>query len=277
MIPGAGPGELIKMSHRGRIGRAVRIHSTPARALAAALGTAVAILSHAAWADPAKPAGVVELFTSQGCSSCPPADSVFSDLVAKGDIVALAYHVDYWDYLGWRDTLGKPENTARQYEYMKSFGAQSVYTPQAVINGRIHVNGASKQHIDDALGELQAANEGMKVNVKATRRDSGLTIEADAAAGMPGEAEVLIVYFDPPTPIQIERGENSGKTVTYWNAVTGVQVAGMWHGEPVSFELPMREVAKKGAGGYAVLLQSVKGDGSPGAILGATVVREQRP
>ncbi|WP_274627174.1 DUF1223 domain-containing protein [Arvimicrobium flavum] len=220
------------------------------------------------------PLGVVELFTSQGCNSCPAADSVFSELVSRGDVVALAYHVDYWDYLGWRDTLGSPQNTARQYEYMKSFGAQSVYTPQAVINGRTHVNGASKQEIDQAINELKGGGAGLDVKVRTIRQGASLRIEADAATGDANEAEVLLVYFDPPTPVDIDQGENTGKTVTYWNAVTSVQVAGMWHGKPASFELPMREVAKNGAGGYAVLLQAVNGDGSPGPILGATLIRE---
>lgn len=263
------------MNYHGRIGRAVLVPQKSSHALAAVAGVAFAFLSGPVAADPSKdPVGVVELFTSQGCSSCPPADTVFSDLVAKGEVVALAYHVDYWDYLGWRDTFAKPENTARQYDYMKAFGAQSVYTPQAVINGRRHVNGASRGEIQSVLGELRATDGGLSVDVKATHRGSSLMIEADAASGRPSEAEVLIVYFDPPTPIQIDSGENTGKTVTYWNAVTGVQVAGMWHGKSVRFELPMREVAKKGTGGYAVLLQAVKSDGSPGPILGATVVRE---
>lgn len=266
------------MSICGPVGRAVLASPRSSRAVAALAGAALAAsFAGGVLAEPAKaPVGVVELFTSQGCSSCPPADAVFSELVAKGDVVALAYHVDYWDYLGWRDTLGKPENTARQYEYMKAFKAQSVYTPQAVINGRKHVNGASRYDIERAIGELQAANGGLNVKVKATERGSSLMIEADAASGLPGEAEVLLVYFDPPTAIQIDSGENSGTALTYWNAVTSIQVAGMWHGKPVSFELPMREVEKKGAGGYAVLLQAVKADGSPGPILGATVIRDEQ-
>lgn len=237
-----------------------------------AMASSVAVL---AVADPsATPRGVIELFTSQGCSSCPPADTVFSQLVEKGDVVALAYHVDYWDYLGWRDTFAKPENTERQYEYMKAFKAQSVYTPQAVINGRKHVNGASKEDIDQTLDQLKGANGGLSVDVRATRRGSSLMIQTDAATNGPREAEVVIVYFEPPTPIAIDRGENTGKTLTYWNAVTDVQVAGMWHGKSASFELPMREVTKKATGGYAVLLQSVNGDGSPGPIVGASIVRE---
>lgn len=219
------------------------------------------------------PIGVVELFTSQGCNSCPPADSAFSELAAKGDVVALSYHVDYWDYRGWRDTFGQPENTDRQYQYMKAFGGQSVYTPQAVINGRKHVNGSSREDISRSLRELEGQGGGLSVALKATHQGNTLEIEAEAASGAPSEAEVLLVYFDPPTSVEIERGENNGRTITYWNAVTDVQVAGMWRGKSTSFDLPMREVAKNGNGGCAVLLQSVKGDGSPGPILGATIVR----
>jgi hypothetical protein len=264
------------MNIRGFIGRAVRAPSASKCAASMLAGAAVAS-SVAGWAlaePPAAPRGVIELFTSQGCSSCPPADTVFSQLVEKGDVVALAYHVDYWDYLGWRDTFAKPENTARQYDYMKAFKAQSVYTPQAVINGRKHVNGSSKEDIDQALERLKGSNGGLSVDVRATKRGSSLMIEADAATNGPREAEVIIVYFDPPTPVEIDRGENTGKTVTYWNAVTDVQVAGVWHGKSASFELPMREVTKKATGGYAVLLQTANADGSPGPIIGASIVRE---
>lgn len=266
------------MGFRSLIGRAAGVQ--PEHGFAAALAAAglAAVLSTPVLAGARDaPAGVVELFTSQGCSSCPAADSVLSQLVAEGKVVALAYHVDYWDYLGWRDTLGTPENTARQYDYMKSFGARSVYTPQAVINGRTHVNGASREEIDRVVGSLGGGSGGLSVRVKAIRDGSSLRIETDATKARSREAEVLVVYIHPPTAVEIERGENSGKTLVYWNAVTDVQVAGMWHGEAASFELPLREVTKKGTGGYAVLVQEVRTDGAPGAILGATMVREQRP
>ncbi|RWP76782.1 MAG: DUF1223 domain-containing protein, partial [Mesorhizobium sp.] len=122
-----------------------------------------------------RPLGVVELFTSQGCSSCPPADTLFSELAAKEDIVALAYHVDYWDYLGWQDTLGRKENTERQYDYMRAFGSRSVYTPQAVINGRVHVNGASRGEVDGALARMAKSGEGMRVAVKVSRTSDRVT------------------------------------------------------------------------------------------------------
>jgi hypothetical protein len=219
-----------------------------------------------------KPLGVVELFTSQGCSSCPAADAFFAELASKGEVIALAYHVNYWDYLGWKDTLGTAENTERQYDYMRAFGARSVYTPQAVINGRAHVSGADRAAVQRQLGQMSGAGHGMVVGIKVSRDGSTIKIEAGPANGAKTEAHVKLVYFDPPQPVEIERGENKGKTVTYWNAVTGAYSAGMWHGEAARYELPASEIAKKGEGGCAVLLQAVGKDGSPGAILGAALI-----
>ena len=100
-----------------------------------------------------KPKGVVELFTSQGCRSCPPADRAFEQLVRQGDVVALAYHVDYWNYLGWKDTFASPRNTERQRNYARTRGDGAIYTPQAVINGLTPVNGSSKEAIQSAIDE----------------------------------------------------------------------------------------------------------------------------
>ncbi len=219
-----------------------------------------------------KPLGVVELFTSQGCNSCPPADAFFAELAAKEDIVALAYHVDYWDYLGWQDTLGRKENTERQYDYMRAFGSRSVYTPQAVINGRSHVNGASRKEVDGALARMERSGEGMRVGIKVSRTSDRVMIDAGDAGNGPADAHVVIVYFDPPQAINIGKGENSGRKMTYWNAVTSIQTAGMWHGKAQRYELPMSEISKKG--GCAVLLQSVGKDGLPGPILGAAFVHK---
>ena len=218
-----------------------------------------------------RPLGVVELFTSQGCSSCPAADAIFEDLVKKGEVIALAYHVDYWDYLGWQDTLASKENTARQYDYAKSFGARSVYTPQAVINGRVHVTGSSRADIDGALGKFASTGQGMTVDIKVMRAGDSIVIDAGEGAGE-DKGKVVLVYFDPARPVSIERGENSGKTVTYWNAVTTVQTAGMWHGAAARYEFPASEVADKGTGGCAVLLQATGKNGLPGPILGAALV-----
>ncbi|PBB31446.1 DUF1223 domain-containing protein [Mesorhizobium sp. M1A.F.Ca.IN.020.06.1.1] len=219
-----------------------------------------------------KPLGVVELFTSQGCSSCPPADEFLAELAAKENVVALAYHVNYWDYLGWQDTLSNKENTERQYDYMRAFGSRSVYTPQAVINGRSHVNGANRKEIDGELARMDRTGEGMRVGIKVSRTSDRVMIDAGDAGNGPTDAHVVIVYFDPPQMVKIGQGENSGRNMTYWNAVSDIQIAGMWNGKAQRYELPMTEIAKKG--GCAVLLQSVGKDGVPGPILGAALIRK---
>jgi len=221
-----------------------------------------------------KPVGVVELFTSQGCSSCPPADAILEDLAKKGDVVALAYHVDYWDYLGWQDTLASPDNTARQYEYAKAFGVRSVYTPQAVINGRTHVKGSSGSEISSTLGQFAESGEGLSVELKVMR--AGDSVIIDAGEGVDQQVgQIVLVYYDPAKPVLIERGENRGKTINYWNSVTDIQTAGVWHGTAARYEFPASEIAKKGAGGCAVLLQSTGKDGLPGPILGAALIGDQ--
>jgi hypothetical protein len=221
-----------------------------------------------------KPAGVVELFTSQGCSSCPPADAILQDLARKGEVVALSYHVDYWDYLGWQDTLATPDNTARQYDYAKAFGVRSVYTPQAVINGRTHVNGSSRADIDSTLGGFAKSGEGLSVDIKVMRAGDSVVIDAGEGAAQQ-EGQIVLVYYDPARPVVIDRGENNGETITYWNSVTAIQAAGMWHGAAARYEFPASEIAKKGAGGCAVLLQSTGKNGLPGPILGAALIGGQ--
>lgn len=247
------------------------------RLAAAALAVSVLAGADAARAEDQpddRPLGVVELFTSQGCNSCPPADELFAELAAKPDLVALSYHVDYWDYLGWRDTLSRKENTERQFEYMRAFNNRSVYTPQAVINGRIHVNGASRPEVDGALDSMAKAGEGMQVGIRISHTKDGVVIDAGRAAGGASNklAHVVVVYFDAPKTVTINRGENGGRRLTYWNAVSDIQTAGMWHGEAKRYELPMSEIAKKD--GCAVLLQSVDKEGLPGPILGAALIRK---
>jgi hypothetical protein len=223
--------------------------------------------------QPGMPLGVVELFTSQGCNSCPPADEFFADIAARNDVVALAYHVNYWDYLGWQDTLSSEKNTERQYNYMRAFRSRSVYTPQAVINGRTHVNGANRNAVNGALAELEKTGRGMRVAIKVAYAGDGIIIDAGDAQpgpGAPADAHLIVVYFDPPETIRIGKGENSGRQLTYWNAVSDIQTAGMWHGKAQRYELPASEVTK--TGGCAVLLQSVSKDGLPGPIIGAAFV-----
>lgn len=218
--------------------------------------------------------GVVELFTSQGCNSCPPADENLAAFAQRDDVIALAYHVDYWDYLGWSDTLASPENTQRQRDYATALGNRTVYTPQAIVNGIAHRNGADAPAIERLLAET--TSQSMQVDVSIRKSDDSIVIEA--REGAPGtaaavKANLLLVFFEAKTVVKILRGENAGRDVVYWNAVTGVQAAGMWHGEDLRLEIPMSEVLRKGSGGCAALLQTLGKDGAPGPIIGAAVLR----
>lgn len=213
--------------------------------------------------------GVVELFTSQGCSSCPPADAVLGELAKQGDVVALAYHVDYWNYLGWQDTFSSKQSTKRQYDYARTLGRKSVYTPQAVINGRDHLNGADRRGIDAKLDGFEQAGRGLVVPVSAVR--DGDSIKIDIGSG-DGKANILLVYFDRENTVDVKRGENRGRKLTYWNSVKDMQTVAMWDGEAMELVLPKSLMDADGHEGCAVLLQTMKPDGVPGPIIGASVV-----
>lgn len=213
--------------------------------------------------------GVVELFTSQGCSSCPPADAALSKLIEDGDVVALSYHVDYWDYLGWKDTLGSPESTERQYAYARTFQRRSVYTPQAVLNGRDHINGGDYRGIKRALNSYDAIGDGLEVDIDATIVDG--KIEISVGEGV-GSANLMIVYFDRQNTVDIQRGENRGKQITYHHSVRDMQTVGMWDGKSKTLTLPASMLGDGAHGGCAILLQTVGHGGVPGAIIGANVL-----
>lgn len=235
---------------------------------------ALAALGFASAADAGatdRPLAVIELFTSQGCASCPPADKLFGQFAARDDIVALAYHVNYWDYLGWQDKLANPENTERQYAYMRAFGARSVYTPQAVINGRTHLSGGKKPDVTLTLDKLAETGQGMNIDLHVSEKSDTYMIDVGTAKAPTSSAHVIVVHYLPPQVVDHKKGENKGLSVTYWNAVSAFHTAGMWHGKAQRYELPKSEVEKKG--GCAVLLQAVGKDGLPGPILGAAIVR----
>ena len=217
-----------------------------------------------------KPRGVVELFTSQGCSSCPPADKALETLAREGEVVALAYHVDYWNYLGWADTLASKDNTDRQYAYARMFGRNGVYTPQAVLNGREHINGADIAGIRTRLGAMPGEDKGLEVPVDVEVKNDELRIRVGAGEG---KANIVIAYFERERTINIDTGENRGKTINYWHAVTDMETIGMWEGKETNLVLPADMLKKKKkSGGCAILVQRMKSADTPGAILGATVL-----
>ncbi|NEJ70105.1 DUF1223 domain-containing protein [Rhizobium phaseoli] len=227
------------------------------------------VLSGPLQAEDGTPKGVVELFTAQGCSSCPPADAAFRKLVSQGDVIALAYHVDYWNYLGWADTLSSKENTERQYGYARTMGRSNVYTPQAVVNGRDHLAGADLNGINGKLDTYSGEGNGLTVPISASMRGDELEIKIGAGQG---KANVVMVYFDKEKTIDVEKGENSGKKISYLHSVTNVETVGMWDGKATSLTLPASVLQRPQLEGCAILLQSATDNGDPAAILGATVV-----
>ncbi|KGF67013.1 hypothetical protein LL06_24755 [Hoeflea sp. BAL378] len=241
---------------------------------------AVPALASAAWvmtpaaAQAGELAGVVELFTSQGCSSCPPADAELVRLTEEGEVLTLSYHVDYWNYLGWPDTLSSRANTERQYGYASTLKRNNVYTPQAVINGQDHVNGADGPAIDAMVDSLASSGGGLPVAVSAEMDADGLRI---SVAKGEGKADIVVVYFDDVTTVKITRGENAGRSVTYRHSVQDIGTVGMWSGEAVTLNLPASVMSAHPGRGCAVLLQQVGKDGAPGRILGAAVIEPQEP
>jgi hypothetical protein len=219
--------------------------------------------------EPAKIKGVVELFTSQGCASCPPADVAFQKLISQGDVVALAYHVDYWNYLGWNDTMASKDNTARQYAYARTLGRSGVYTPQAIINGRDHLNGADLNAINVKLDDFQRDGKGLTVPVDAAMKGDELEIKIGAGEG---KANVVVAYFDKQQLVSVKKGENSGQQISYLHPVSDIETVGMWDGKAMSLVLPANVMDKAGRKGLAVLLQSSTAAGDPSAIIGATVL-----
>jgi len=213
--------------------------------------------------------GVVELFTSQGCSSCPPADAALAEFATDPDVLALGYHVDYWDYLGWKDTLASPDNTARQRAYAQTLGNRSVYTPQAVVNGRNHLNGGDKSRIQTLIAEHGAAGNGLVVPVMVDMSAGRLSVGVgDGTKPVGADMLLTIVYYRDRSEVEIARGENAGRTMVYANAVTAQQTLGMWDGKAMQIDLPRDKIARNKATGCAVLLQAAI-DGAPGPILGA--------
>lgn len=217
---------------------------------------------------PAQPKAVVELFTSQGCSSCPAADALFAELAKDPRLITLTLPVTYWDYLGWKDTLGQEAFSKRQKLYAKARGDGQIYTPQAVVNGSTHIVGSDKGGIDKLVKEQ--GKDGFPVKIDLAEADGALHINLGTAP-FTGEkpAVVLLLQVSRTATVPIERGENSGKTVTYANVVRGISRIGEWNGAAATLTVPLETVRSAAkADSYVVLVQ-----GDPyarqSAILGA--------
>jgi hypothetical protein len=210
-----------------------------------------------------QPKAVLELFTSQGCSSCPKADALLEQMSQSPDYIALAYHVDYWDYIGWPDTFGAKANSDLQRDYAEGWGSSRIFTPQLVVNG---VKGVVASRTKEVAGAVDGMGLNLPVSLKAA--DDMLEVSIEGDDGME-QAVVWLVTFIDRAEVDIERGENKGKRVAYTQIVTGRQAVGMW--DPASgahFKLPLTQVLTETSNGAVVLVQQDR-DGLPGRILGA--------
>ena len=209
---------------------------------------AVALLLCAAGANAQPRPVVVELFTSQGCSSCPPADAYLGKLSSRSDVLALAFHVDYWDSLGWRDRFALAQSVERQNIYARKLHHSSVYTPQLVIDGRYDAIGSNETAVARVLSEQR---EGVPVAL--SLHDAAVLVKLGASAGRPRSNVVLVAYLRHAVSA-IGRGENAGRTLEEFNIVRGIRTLGSWQGEAQSFDVPMSSLPPD-ATDVAVLVQ----------------------
>lgn len=203
---------------------------------------------------------VIELFTSQGCSACPPADNLLNDLASRPDVLPLSEHVDYWDYLGWRDPFGRVENTQRQRGYAHRLGLSYVYTPQFVVHGETQAVGRDRTAVLRLINEAKARPDLVSVGIE--RRDDGALMARLEPAVLPSPADVWLVRFDAAHVTAVADGENEGRSIKNVNVVRSFTRVGRWSGEAAS--LPLPELSPTDS--YALLVQ----ESNAGPILGAT-------
>ncbi len=206
---------------------------------------------------------VVELFTSQGCNSCPPADAFLGELARRPDLIALSLHIDYWNYIGWKDPFSSSEATRRQRDYAQSLGLSSVYTPQMVIDGSFDAVGSNRSQVNQAIA---AASERSKIPVAITNSPASRWLVTLPEAEVAQPATVWLALYDRQHATPIKRGENAGKTLTNYNIVREFRSIGRWDG--AKLELPLdigaTDLAERG---FAVIVQA----GATGPVLGAAL------
>ncbi len=218
----------------------------------------------------AEPRAVIELFTSQGCSSCPAADKLAGELANDPSLVVMSLSVDYWDYLGWKDTLAVAGHTGRQRAYSKARGDREVYTPQVVVNGVAHVIGSDKGAIESAIAKTRQQPATLALPVTLTVSGDQISVTLPAAKGGAAKGEVWLCPITKNVPVEIGRGENTGKTITYHNVVRRWVKLGDWTGVARTFTLPKRDVTDAGGDAVAVIVQQGSKE-APAGMLGATV------
>lgn len=213
------------------------------------------------------PRAVIEMFTSQGCSDCPAADVLLKQYLDQSNVIGLSLPVDYWDYLGWKDTLAGPRNAERQREYAKRFDTGTVYTPQAVVNGAAEVLGSSQSEIDRALRATETALGSSRVPVHFWHYGASIIIETGGAppGTEPNEATIWLAVVQKSVEVPVKGGENNGKTLTYYNVVRELTPVGLWNGRPATIRLARAAVMRPETEDLVVLIQ----EANAGPIIGA--------
>ena len=240
-------------------------------AIANGVALVTALGAGSAFAEGLKPKAVVELFTSQGCSSCPPADALLGELAQRTDVIALTLPVDYWDYLGWKDTYANPAFSERQRAYAAKRGDGEVYTPQLVVNGVAHVVGSQRGPVEGAIEATNAAIAAGEAAIEATPDGDELVVKVSAVAGSKG-ATLWLCNVLKSGPVKIQRGENSGLEATYTNVVRGMKAVGSWDGSEKSFRIPAADLKSDDSDEFALLLQ----DDALGPMLGGVLIADWR-
>ncbi len=225
----------------------VRYSALPLLAIAGSLGLATSGAVYPS-TSAAEPVSVIELFTSQGCSSCPAADRLLQTLAQRPDILALSFPVTYWDYLGWKDTLAHPEYAERQREYASVQGDGQVFTPEAVVNGMQACVGSDQEAIEAALKATSPAIKKEAVSLTLQRDGARLMVEAGAApeGSKHNRGKLWVALVRRSAPVSIGRGENAGRVVTYTNVVRHLAEAGEWQGAAASYSVPLSAFPKDG-------------------------------
>jgi len=233
-----------------------------------ALSLAVIASALSTGAAHAEPRAVIELFTSQGCSSCPPADQLAGEFTRDPSIIVMSLPIDYWDYLGWKDTLALPGHTNRQRAYARARGDREVYTPQVVVNGSVHVLGSDKDAIENAIVRTDKQPGTLSLPVTLSVANGQISASVPATKGAAAKGEVWLCPITKDVPVTIARGENTGHTVTYHNVVRRWIKLGDWNGTAHTFTLPVRDIGAGDIDTIAVVVQSGTKE-APGAMLGA--------
>jgi hypothetical protein len=202
---------------------------------------------------------IVELFTSEGCSSCPPADTLLAELASRPDVLALSFHVDYWDRLGWKDPFSSPDATRRQHGYADLLGLATVYTPQMVVDGRWQAVGSDRSEVEQTLASARRNRDGVPIVLAVDHGQAQITL-GQGGGGFAGN--LVLIGFDRRHVTAVSRGENGGRTLSHIDVVRSIEEIGQFDGARRVLEIPIRSPSDR----VAAILQA-----RDGRVLGVAV------